>query len=198
MTISLAQAFTQWQELAADIPKDDHPMLAESWNNYTDSLAKDGELTALQYHYAPSYDDPMPGEGSRYDELSDDREFILDAMGIELDSVASSGTREGWDAGASHWKCVLTHNGMTTERFDYSMGSAHNWMPDACDVLYSLLLDASYGEYDFDDYCSELGESEDSRKAYASWEACRALGAELDRLFTSSELEQLRELFEGM
>lgn len=195
MLISLAQAFANWQELAANIPKDDGPMLAESWNNHTDSLAKDGELTALQYHYAPSYDDPMPGEGSRFDKLSDDRGFILDAMGVELTSVASGGPRNGWDAGASHWKCVLTHNGMMTEPFTYSMGSAHAGMPDICDVLNCLLLDASYGEHDFDDYCSELGEDKDSRKAYAS---CQAMCVELNRLFSSSQLEQLRELFEGM
>lgn len=53
--ISLSQAFAQWQELAADIPQDDAPMLAESWNDYTDSLCKDGALCDLQYHYAPVY-----------------------------------------------------------------------------------------------------------------------------------------------
>lgn len=82
--ISLSQAFAQWQELAADLPQDDAPMLAESWNDYTDSLCKDGALCDLQYHYAPAYDEEMPGDGSRFDPLSDDREFILDALGVTM------------------------------------------------------------------------------------------------------------------
>jgi len=37
-------------ECYPDINKDDKTMLAEMYNNWTDSLCKDGELTALQYH----------------------------------------------------------------------------------------------------------------------------------------------------
>ena len=28
----------------------DHPMRNEAWNNYTDHLCKDGQITAKQYH----------------------------------------------------------------------------------------------------------------------------------------------------
>ena len=193
--ISLSQAFANWKEIAADLPEDDGTMLAESWNDYTDSLAKDGELCALQYHYAPAYDDPMPGEGSRFDPLADDRCFILDAMGIELGCLASTGSREGWDAGASHWKVVLTYNGTTTERFDYSIGSAHKGAPERDGVLNCLLRDAELGEGDFEDFCAETGSDEDSRKAYATWEDCQKIGAELSRLFSAPQLSDIRELF---
>jgi hypothetical protein len=122
--ISLSQAFAQWQELAADIPQDDAPMLAESWNDYTDSLCKDGALCDLQYHYAPAYDEEMPGDGSRFDPLSDDREFILDALGVTMRATRKDGPREGWDASASHWRVTLARHAAPRPR-EHDNGLQH-------------------------------------------------------------------------
>ena len=195
--ISLSQAFAQWQELAADIPQDDAPMLAESWNDYTDSLCKDGALCDLQYHYAPAYDEEMPGEGSRFDPLSDDREFILDALGVTMRATRKDGPREGWGASASHWRVTLRRDraSMTT---DYSMGSAHVGEPELCDVLNCLLSDAEAGAQSFDDFCDEFGYGTDSRKAEKTWRACKVTAVGLARLFSASELSDLRELFEDL
>lgn len=126
--ISLNQAFTQWQKLARDIDKDDGPALAESWNDYTDSLAKDGQLCALQYHYCPAYDEPMPAEGSRYDELSEDRALILEAMGVALacNFVPFSASRNSKGKHPSlNWKVTLSVRGRDIMTTDYSQGSAH-------------------------------------------------------------------------
>lgn len=123
--VSLAQAFKQWKELAADIPPDDAPMLAESWNNYTDSLCKDGELCGLQYHYAPAYDDDMPGDGSRFDPLADDRAFILDAMGVTLSAVfvPLSQSRNKADTRPSlNWRVTLRKDGRDVTETDYMQG----------------------------------------------------------------------------
>lgn len=127
MTISLSRAFAQWQELAADIPKDDGPALAESWNDYTDSLCKEGELCALQYHYAPAYDDEMPGEGSRFDELSDDRAFILEQMGVTLSAVfvPHSQSRNKENEPSLNWRVTLKKGGREVLTADYSQGCAH-------------------------------------------------------------------------
>lgn len=162
--ISLSQAFAQWQELATDIPKDDAPMLAESWNDYTDSLGKDGELCALQYHYAPAFDEDMPGDGSRFDPLSDDREFILGELGLTMRATRKDGTREGWDANASHWRITLRRDraSMTVE---YSMGAALTTSPTLSDVLNCLMLDAELGTQSFEDFCADLGYDTDSRSA---------------------------------
>lgn len=126
--ISLSQAFAQWQELAADIPKDDGPALAESWNDYTDSLAKDGELCALQYHYAPAYDDPMPGSGSCWDALSDDREFILERMGVTLDAVFvpfSQSRNKAEKLPSLNWRVTIKKDGRDVIETDYMQGSGH-------------------------------------------------------------------------
>lgn len=195
--ISLSQAFAQWQELAADIPKDDAPALAESWNGYTDSLCKDGALCDLQYHYAPAFDEEMPGDGSRFDPLSDDREFILDAMGVTMRATRKDGPREGRDASASHWRVTLRRDraSLTT---DYSMGAAHVGEPELCDVLNCLMRDAECGAQSFEDFCADLGYDTDSRSAEKTWRACKVTAVGLARLFSDGMLRDLRELFEDM
>lgn len=130
--ISLSQAFAQWQELTRDdhrLNPADGPMLAESWNNYTDSLAKDGQLSPLQYHYAPAYDDDMPGEGSRYDALSDDREFILTAMGVTMVTTFvpwRESRNKGDDRPSLNWKITVKYgSAVIAEGVDYMQGSGH-------------------------------------------------------------------------
>lgn len=126
--ISLSQAFRQWQELAADIPRDDGPMLAESWNDYTDSLCKDGEICALQYEHAPAWDEPMPGEGSRFDPLADDRAFILDRMGVTLSAVFvpfSQSRNKNEKSPSLNWRVTLRYGGRDVIETDYSQGAAH-------------------------------------------------------------------------
>lgn len=197
--ISLAQAFAQWQELAKGIDKNDGPALAESWNDYTGHLAKNGQLCALQYHYAPAYDEPMPGEGSFWDNLRDDREFILNAMGVKVDCTRVPALRRhGWDASASHWSVTVRYNG-SAARFVYSMGSAHSGNPKLCDVLYSVMRDADAYENarDFEDFAREFG-YDDSRAARVAYNECKKSGEKLARLFSADELSSLRELFEDM
>lgn len=126
--ISISQAFAQWQEISADVPKDDGPALAESWNDYTDSLAKDGQLCALQYHHCPAYDEPMPGEGSRWDALSDDREFILAAMNVTLAAVfvPFSRSRNAKEKDPSlNWRVTVKKDGRDVIETDYMQGCAH-------------------------------------------------------------------------
>ena len=126
--ISLSQAFAQWKELAVDLPKDDFPMLAESWNNYTDSLCKDGGLCDLQRHYAPAYDDEMPGEGTRWDALSDDREFILEKMGVTLTAqfVPHSHSRNKSEKEPSlNWRVTLKLRDREVLTADYTQGCGH-------------------------------------------------------------------------
>ena len=178
--ISISQAFEQWQEFAASIPADDGPMLSESWNNYTDSLCKDGELSALQYHYCPAYDDSKPGGGSTYDHLAEDRAFILDAMGVKIISVrtGSRPAADQWDRDATHWR-VTVRRGSKKMAVAYSMGSAHKGEPDPQDVINSLLLDAECGSGSFSDMCDTLGMNADSIRDHRTWKECKRTAASL-------------------
>lgn len=198
--ISLSQAFKNWTDevkpaVIAQYGTDDRPALSESWNDYTDALCKDGELCALQYHYAPAFDDEMPGDGSRFDPLSDDREFILDAMGLTM-SATRAETRPNaneWGRNASHWRVTLRCNGKR-RTIPYSMGAAHTGAPEICDVLNAVLRDAEAGAESFDDFCRDLGYDVDSRKAHQTWKACKRAAASLDRLL-SGDAERIREMF---
>lgn len=51
--ITKAQALSQFKEFNKDFLtkyKDDIPAKREAWNNYTDSLCKDGQITERQYN----------------------------------------------------------------------------------------------------------------------------------------------------
>jgi len=75
------------------------------------------------------------------------------------------------------------------------MGPAHTGEPDLCDALGCLLRDAEGAGESFRTWCADLGFSDDSIKARNMWRACSRTAAALSRLFTSAELEGLRELF---
>lgn len=47
--------------------------------------------------------------------------------------------------------------------------------PQLADVLCSLQSDCASGDLSFDEFCAEFGYDSDSRKAYATWEACTSL-----------------------
>ncbi len=124
--LSLAAAFAQWNEsVRPSIPENDRPALAESWHIYTDGLAKNGQLGALQYHYAPSFDDPMPGSGSKHDPLADDRAFILQELGITLAAVfvpfSQSRNREEKNL-SLNWRVTLKYGTRDVLTEDYSQG----------------------------------------------------------------------------
>lgn len=162
--ISLSQAFAQWQELAANIPQDDGAALAESWNNYTDSLCKDGELCGLQYHYAPSYDDAMPGTGHEWDVLSYDRRFIVDAMGLTLSAtfVPFSQSRNKDEKHPSlNWRVTLKLQGKDVLTADYTQGSAH------CPAHKSPIKHSTGKRDDYLTNCAIARECETGKRARA-------------------------------
>lgn len=126
--ISLQQAHDQWLEMVADAGMDrhDHPAMAESWNNYVDSLEKDGQLYALQARYAPAWDEQMPGNGSQWDPLLDDREHVLQCLGITMDCrfVPFSQSRNAGSKDRSlNWKVTFKRDGKPMlKEFDYQQG----------------------------------------------------------------------------
>lgn len=131
--ISLAVAHEQWVSHLGGCYENDAISSSESWNNYTDVLTKDGELHDLQYYFAPSFDEEMPGYGKKYDELADDRAFILEQLGITIDTVfvPFSQSRNAHTKEPSlNWKVTLNYNDKSVLTTDYTQGSnycsAHN------------------------------------------------------------------------
>lgn len=93
---------------------------------------------------------------------------------------------EEWTDRAAHpYKVTLRYQRrqITTPFF---CGSGWEREPNAADVLGSLILDASLGEYSFEDFCSEMGYDEDSRRAERTWKACAAMAPRLHRFLGDS------------
>lgn len=65
--------------------------------------------------------------------------------------------------------------------------------PCAAGVLHSLILDSSACEQSFESWCNDLGYDSDSRKAYATYEACQKNADKLARVIPRSVREQLQE-----
>jgi hypothetical protein len=68
--------------------------------------------------------------------------------------------------------------------------------PDILDVLHCLVSDSDAADYTFDDWCSSYGYDTDSRKAEATYSACRDIGRQLERMLGRENLAKLRELFQ--
>ncbi len=178
------EAFELWsQEIRPMINENDRVALAESWNDYTDSLCRGRDISDMQYHYCPAFDDDdMPT-----DEESE-IEYMLSAIGLTFDCVQVS---------TGHFK-VTIRRGISAIETRYSQGSAIKTNPELHDVLASLLMDAGtlYEGQTFEDWAAELGYNEDSRKAERIYESCRKIEAHLNEMFSSSEMDDLRELLE--
>jgi hypothetical protein len=138
--ITIAQAFEQWENeikpaIAEQYGEDDATAMSESWNDYTDTLCKDGQLTDLQCHYCPAYDDPMP---------DDDRAFILESMGVNctpkrIDTRPDS-LMDDMPAGSSHYAVEIARSGRDSFTIFYSMGPAYSALPSDTDYDFSTVF----------------------------------------------------------
>lgn len=195
MSITLKEAFAAWElDIKPDVIRqygsNDYAVIAESWNDYTDTLCKDGEMTELQCQYCPAWDKEMPE-----DELS----YILESMGVSFEKLWIRERPDGLMSDlpcSNHWR-ILIKRGKNEMTVFYSMGSAHTGMPNDADVFHSILADTDeihYG-YTFEEWADILGFDTDSRQAERMFNACQDELLRLKTLFSDSELDDLRELF---
>jgi hypothetical protein len=189
--------FDSWKEnirpaVVAQHGANDYAALAESWSDYTDAECKDGNITDLQYHYCPAFDDAMP---------DDDCVFLLERMGVEFDKtrIKVRTDRAGdWGADASHWVVTVKRVGTGPGKVfavEYSMGSAFRGAPKGADVFACLLSDSASADNTFEAWADEYGYDTDSRKAEGMYRACKETLSKLESMFKTSELSDLREVF---
>lgn len=89
--------------------------------------------------------------------------------------------QDDWQQKATGWHCTLRYQGRQ-HSFDFWQGPAISGEPDCSGVLECLLSDAQAGEQSFDEFCSEFGYDQDSRKAEKTWEACQKTTVAIKRL----------------
>jgi len=99
---------------------------------------------------------------------------------------------------ADGWTCKLRYQGRQMT-FPFYMGMGLNGRePGLDDVLHCLLSDWDAGEQSFEEFCSDMGYDEDSRRAEKVWQTCRKAAERTARLFRDKEaLAQLVEELEA-
>lgn len=65
--------------------------------------------------------------------------------------------------------------------------------PHIADLAYSWVLDGEAVNQSFADWCAEFGSDPDSRKAFATYEACCAAGLQLRQMFTPEQMQAMRD-----
>lgn len=117
-----------------------------------------------------------------------------------------------WEADARHWLCVLTRGDKRDKRYAndpdnyrppanpcptmtlyFSQGSAHTKAPTLADIIDCLASDASsFDNADsFEDWASDMGWDEDSRKAERCYRAVEKQRGELAELLTADQFDAL-------
>jgi hypothetical protein len=76
----------------------------------------------------------------------------------------------------------------------YSYTSDRPKPPSAADVLHSMIMDGMAVDSNFHDWCADLGYSDDSLKALATYTECCRLGRVLRELLNTVQRETLAEL----
>lgn len=89
--------------------------------------------------------------------------------------------QDQWQQQANGWSCTLRYQGRQYT-FDFWQGQAITREPDAQGCLDCLLSDAQCGEQDFEEFCSEFGYDQDSRKAEALHKRCQTTAKAMRRL----------------
>jgi hypothetical protein len=114
-------------------------------------------------------DAPEPVEGDKQETLAE----TVERLGIECDADVVGNTDHAYKYE------VTLRRGDFEMTVDWTQGYACESEVDAENVVAALLREAEYADWDFDEFCAELGYDPDSRKAYAS---CKANAAKLPRL----------------
>lgn len=111
-----------------------------------------------------------------------------------FDQIKINKTFIGYDDGMRKFKVIIRYN-KKQYTCDYFIGSALSESDvNIKNVMYSILMDASFAVYSFVDFCNELGYSDDSIKAHNIWLKCVRTNKRINAMFTQSELDTMREL----
>lgn len=200
----ISEAFTNWEETIKPLVieqygEDDGSAMAESWNDYTDGLCKDGELSNLQYHYCPAYDDEMPGDED------EERDWMLEeCLGIQVNIEPVGFRRDGLLQDlTNHFLFTISRNEGEAITDYFSQGSACNY-PQSEDILYSV-ISVDYLSFqnatDRDDFCQDYGYWDEeyyrpTQKGLKVWEKLEDTAECIDAMFGKDELAEIQRLFE--
>ena len=203
----LKEVFEWWESavkpfVVGQYGENDYAALSESWNNYTDTVCKDGDINKLQYEYCPSWDDMN-------DHPENDWEYILDQLGFNIEYERIKERPDNLMSGSlNHYKVTLNKSGNSMELY-YSCGAARG-IPELDDVFFCVLSDCDYfivndihtddWKEHFSEWCADYGYNDDSISHFRIFEACAKQYKEFRRFINESlsdeQFNNLHELFE--
>ena len=110
-------------------------------------------------------------------------DYFVENNQVEMHTQRVASRPDGSDMDGDHWKCLI-HSGHRRYTVYFTCGYGHNGKdPDLKTVLECLQSDARAGNQSFEYFCGDFGYDTDSRRAEATWKACRKTHKELTRLF---------------
>lgn len=124
----------------------------------------------------------------------------LKALGVRLDLSAPL-----WNKETSHfdYSATLSH-GTVSMTFCYHTGSGWKQSdgtiqrPTLADIMQSLMLDAMAGQYKFEEWASEYGYDEDSRKAFKIYEECLRIGNRVYKMLGKDALPKVNAILQDL
>lgn len=133
-------------------------------------------------------------------------EFNIEALPIKIDYVGETVRDNEWKC--DQWRVQLTSKAGYWST-DYFTGLGHRGKPDAwgkakpkrpqvADVLYSLFMDASAADNNFNDWCDEYGYSDDSLKALNIYKQCLETATALRKHFSPEQRQAIQAIIETM
>lgn len=139
-------------------------------------------------------------------------QFDIEALPVAIRYAGETTRDDNWQC--DQWSVTISwRNDRGTGQFttDYFTGlglrrkAKRSWAKDAqpvkpkvADVLYSMFMDASAAEYNFDDWCDCYGYSNDSIKALNIYKQCMNTAAMLRKAFDKATLEQIETIIQEM
>ena len=137
-------------------------------------------------------------------------EFNIESLPVKITYVCET-QKDGWKCDQWHVEVSwLKQSGNGFYSTDYFTGlglrrkAKQSWTKDSpvkptiSDVLYSLFMDASAADYNFNDWCSEYGYSDDSLKALNTYKQCLEIATNLRKAFDAETRKQIQSVIDEM
>lgn len=133
-------------------------------------------------------------------------EFDLESLPIAITYVGETVRDKDWKC--DQWRVALTGKAGYWST-DYFTGTGLRAKPDAwgkrkpkkpsiADVLQCLFNEAQAAEYNFSDWCSDFGYSDDSIKALNTYKACLDTATAIRKYFTYEQRAAIEALISEM
>lgn len=188
--IAIKDAFDAWEYEVKPLVlnqygNNDYCALSESWQSYTDSLYRDGQMNDLQRQYCPEWNVDIP----EYD-----GEFIINSMGVLIDFSVI----ECQNSKSQYENCNITiSRGNKTVNILYHANMEYNSNTVAFDIFGRMLSDtAGINSYDdFPEWAECAGLDPDDTEVINFFNMCIAAHDNLKTIFTDSEVVDIREMF---